>query len=602
MTAEAVATMAQDTGPATDSTIETRELTLRAVLTGLLIGAVLTPCNVYSGLKIGWSFNMSIAAGLLAFGFWGAMHRAGRAPALALRENNINQTAASASASIVSGGLVAPIPALTMLTGQTLPAFWLIVWVFLVSILGVFVAAGLREAMLVRERLPFPAGVATAETLREIHSKSADAARRLHALLGAAGFAGIVKLVIDFGAVVPRFALPFAVPGWAALRSAAPSGVTFSNLGIAFDPSLLMLGFGAIIGLRAGVSLLIGAIAGWLVLSPVAIASGWASAGEPGAMWYEQLITWLLWPGVTLLVVSSLTSFALTVIAAQRRRRLDGKPLQDRKRFDLRAVGALIAVAAALTIACNAFFDINPVLALLAVALSFLLAIVACRVTGETGITPIGALGKVTQLTFGFLAPGQMAANLMTANVTGGAAGQSADLMTDLRTGLEVGATPRLQIIAQSFGILVGSVVGTLVYLFLVPDPAAMLITPQWPAPAVATWKAVAEGLAEGLSSLPASAVAAIAIAAPTGFALALAEHLLPPRLARLLPSAPALGLALVIPAWNSISLFLGALIAAVVTRVSPVTGERYILPVAAGLVAGESLMGIVTIAIQLLG
>ncbi len=319
-------------------------------------------------------------------------------------------------------------------------------------------------------------------------------------------------------------------------------------------------------------------------------------------MWYEPLVTWLLWPGVTLLVVSSLTSFTLTVIASQRRRRREGVAAATRKRIDWRAALALVVVGAALTLACNRFFGINPLLALLAVALSFLLAIVACRVTGETGITPIGALGKVTQLTFGFLAPGHMAANLMTANVTGGAAGQSADLMTDLRTGLEVGATPRLQIIAQSFGILVGSVVGTLVYLFLVPDPARMLITPQWPAPAVATWKAVAEGLAEGLSSLPPSAVAAIAVAAALGFALALAEHLLPETRARYLPSAPALGLAFVIPAWNSISLFLGAAIAALVKGALPLTGERYILPVAAGLVAGESLMGIATIAIKVLG
>ena len=237
----------------------------------------------------------------------------------------------------------------------------------------------------------------------------------------------------------------------------------------------------------------------------------------------------------------------------------------------------------------------------LAVALSFLLAVVACRVTGETGITPIGALGKVTQLTFGFLVPRQMAANLMTANVTGGAAGQSADLMTDLRTGLAVGATPRLQIIAQSFGILVGSVVGTLVYLVLVPDPATMLITPRWPAPAVATWKAVAEGLAHGVSSLPASAVAAIAIAAPRGFALALAERLLPDRTARFVPSAPAIGLAFVIPAWNSISLFLGALAAAAFMRASTPLASRYTLPIAAGLVAGESLMGIVTTAMHVL-
>ena len=580
---------------------DTRELTLRAVVTGLVIGAVLTPCNVYSGLKIGWSFNMSIAAGLLAFGFWGAMHRAGRAPALALRENNINQTAASAAASIVSGGLVAPIPALTMLTGQTLGWPLLIAWVFLVSILGVFVAAALREAMLVRERLPFPAGIATAETLREIHARTGDAARRLHALLGAAGFAGFVKLVVDLGAVGPRLTLPIGIPTWAALRTAAPSGVSFANLGIAFDPSLLMLGFGAIIGLRAGLSLLLGATAGWLILAPVAIANGWATAGAADAMWYEPLVTWLLWPGVTLLVVSSLTAFVLTALSALRRRRTEVAAAKPRGRIDARLAAAFAATALAITLACHVLFDINPAMGLFAVVLSFLLAIVACRVTGETGITPIGALGKVTQLTFGFLAPGQMAANLMTANVTGGAAGQSADLMTDLRTGHEVGATPRLQIIAQSFGILIGSVVGSLVYLVLVPDPAAMLITPQWPAPAVATWKAVAEGLAHGLSSLPASAVAAIAIAAPIGFGFALAERALPRRLARLVPSAPAIGLAFVIPAWNSISLCLGAVAAALLMRASPTLAARFTLPVAAGLVAGESLMGIVTIAVHVL-
>ena len=43
-----------------------RELTVRAVLTGMVLGAILAPCNVYSGLKIGWSFNMSITALLLS--------------------------------------------------------------------------------------------------------------------------------------------------------------------------------------------------------------------------------------------------------------------------------------------------------------------------------------------------------------------------------------------------------------------------------------------------------------------------------------------------------------------------------------------------------
>ena len=54
----------------------------------------------------------------------------------------------------------------------------------------------------------------------------------------------------------------------------------------------------------------------------------------------------------------------------------------------------------------------------IAVALSFWLALVACRVTGETDTTPVGAMGKVTQLIFGGLSPGNVNVNLMSANIT----------------------------------------------------------------------------------------------------------------------------------------------------------------------------------------
>ena len=67
-------------------------------------------------------------------------------------------------------------------------------------------------------------------------------------------------------------------------------------------------------------------------------------------------------------------------------------------------------------------FGIGWALATFGVFLTFVLAIVAARVSGETGITPVGAMGKVTQLTFGVLDPGNVSANLMAANVTGGAA------------------------------------------------------------------------------------------------------------------------------------------------------------------------------------
>ena len=92
------------------------QITVRAVVTGMLIGGLLSLCNIYSGLKIGWSNNMSVTAALLAFAAWRGFAVVGARP-FTLLENNINQTAASSAAAVSSAGLVAGVPALTMLTG-----------------------------------------------------------------------------------------------------------------------------------------------------------------------------------------------------------------------------------------------------------------------------------------------------------------------------------------------------------------------------------------------------------------------------------------------------------------------------------------------------
>ena len=139
-----------------------KSLTIRAVTGGMLLGALLTPCNIYSGLKIGWSFNVSIIALLLASAFWAMLARLKISPRLAADEANITQTTASSSANIISGGLVAPIPALAMLSGNNLPAAQLMAWVFAVSFLGIWVAWYLRASLILSYELPFPTGRATA--------------------------------------------------------------------------------------------------------------------------------------------------------------------------------------------------------------------------------------------------------------------------------------------------------------------------------------------------------------------------------------------------------------------------------------------------------
>src|SRR6185436_7542619 len=135
------------------------------------------------------------------------------------------------------------------------------------------------------------------------------------------------------------------------------------------------------------------------------------------------------------------------------------------------------------------FFGIAWWMGVLAVLVTFLLSIVAARATGETDITPIGAMGKITQLTYGVLAPSNKVTNLMTASITAGAASHSADLLTDLKSGYLLGGNPRKQTISQLFGVLAGTLICVPVYMVIaVPEK---LGTEELPAPAAKVWSSV---------------------------------------------------------------------------------------------------------------
>ncbi|AHL73859.1 peptide transporter [Stutzerimonas stutzeri] len=552
-----------------------RELTLRALLTGLLLGALLTPSNVYSGLKIGWSFNMSIIALLVGFAFWQSLGRALRLPAWSLHESNINQTAASSAASIISSGLVAPIPAYTLITGQQLDTLPLMAWVFSVSFLGIWVAWYLRPSLIVEGGLRFPEGMATLATMQQIYSHGAEATRRLLVLSAAALLAALSKLVDS---------LLWSLPRWA-------PGAQLERLTFSLEPSLLLLGFGGIIGLRVGLSLMLGAVLAWGLLSPWLIAEGLvvmpADASGPQ---FALLIEWLLWPGVSLMVCATLTSLGLRMLRA--RREQSTRPLKPARPNAVPLFGLTLA-AVLVVIMQMTLFDIHPFMAALSIPLAVLLAMVAARVVGSTGIPPIGAIGQLSQLSFGVIAPGQVAINLMSANTAGGAAGQCTDLLNDFKVGHAIGAAPSRQAVAQCFGILVGSLVGVVVYQLLIPDPQAMLITTEWPAPAVATWKAVAEALTAGLGSIGTDIRWAMVAGALTGIGLGALEGLLPMARLRWLPSSAALGLAFIIPASISLMMAFGALLAWLFAARWGGLAERFVIVAAAGLVAGESMAGV---------
>src|SRR5690606_34766185 len=152
---------------------------------------------------------------------------------------------------------------------------WLATWAFSVSIIGVLVGAGLRRRMIEEEGLPFPYGMATAELLADMYNRGREALLRASVLVGAMVAAATAKLTTDLLRVGVWF-----FPGLRRAQAAGAPAVQLSNLGFGLDPSVLMVGVGGLIGLRAALSLAGGALLAWLGLSPWLIARGWVEVAE----------------------------------------------------------------------------------------------------------------------------------------------------------------------------------------------------------------------------------------------------------------------------------------------------------------------------------
>jgi OPT family oligopeptide transporter len=348
--------------------------------------------------------------------------------------------------------------------------------------------------------------------------------------------------------------------------------------------------------------MLVGSLLLYGVVGPILVERG---ITEPG---YRGIVSWTLWPATALMVTSGLLSFALkwrTILRAfgGLAKLVGGSTAADDDdplaRIEVPAswfvIGTLVTGSACVVLG-HLFFGISWWMGAVAVLVTFFLSIVAARATGETDITPIGAMGKITQLVYGVLAPSNITTNLMTASITSGAASNAADLLTDLKSGYLLGGNPRRQTIAQFFGVLGGAIVSVPAYLFVVQRNPEQLGSATLPAPAAKVWAGVAELLAKGIEALPAGALSAIAIGAAVGAVLTLLEEFAPRRLRRWIPSPTGLGIAGVIPAFNSISMFVGALLAWLFAKASPRAAEAYTIPVSSGLIAGESLVGVAII------
>jgi uncharacterized oligopeptide transporter (OPT) family protein len=712
-----------------------RDLTVRAVVSGMLFGGLMSVSNLYIGLKSGWGLGVDIAAIIVMFALFKALKGAGLIKQeFGMMESTMMMTAAVAASWISSAGLVSAVPALTMLTGYQFVWWKLTLLIGIILYSGLFMAIPFKRQMIQVDHLRFPGNIPTGETLKAMYSAGGDAMKKAKAL-GLAGEAGIVLVTLRdilgpklswIGSwMKPQYGLPIKL-----------HKVPLSKLTLTIEPSFIFVGIGALMGIKVGVSMLVGFLFNYAIMAPnliesriikhgppqvsatqmmhapLTVAAGqqfvlvveeatkspilsdgsrvdtlryfWPQAArystvadlkhdltaaklndgvtpnpfygiisvrdslnkELGAplifveatkanTWesrltvaknqdtslvknlgfvagdtqmkavggFRNISAWSLWPGATILVVGGLLALAFqwrtlgrtfgSIFSSLGGNKKNGKKgvLDDIEIPMSWFVPGFLITGLASTILLMWMFNIHWYMGALAVILTFFLAAVAARAGAEIGINPIGALGKVTQLTFGAVSPGNVTTNLMTASVTAGAAASCSDTIGNLFVGHMVGANPRKQFIAQMFGVVAGAFMAVPAYFLLVPD-ASVLGGDKFPAPSALVWQGVAKVLSQGLSTLPPSAVIAIIVAFILGVSIVIVDRMFP-KIKPYTPSPAALGIALTIPAYTSFSMFLGAFIVWILEKKAPAWNEMNTVPIASGWIAGESIAGV---------
>jgi uncharacterized oligopeptide transporter (OPT) family protein len=546
----------------------TSELTPRALAAGLLVGSLLVASNVYMGLATGFWDSGSLFAALFAFALLSATRGGG--PAAGPLETNAAQAVATAmGAAPAAAGLLAAIPALSFL-GVKPPGWTVAAFGAALGVLGVLLALQLRRRLLEEERLPFPTGIATAETISALHGGRRSAGRGA-ALLGAGAASA--------AATVARDVLGWLPQAWAPALAVAGRPAEALTLGVAASP--MLLGAGILVGALNGLTLLAGALLAWAVAAPLLLAHGVVAEAA-----YAPLARWLVWPAAGLFAGSAIVTLGEQVGA------LRGALSDVRGARGARSgawAGAALALGAAAVVAAvgRAELGIPLGVSLAVLLLSAVLGATAARAAGRTDISPAGDMGQLAQGAVGTVMPGHAAANVAGGAIAAGVAAQVVVALWSLEAGRRLGASAARLGRAMLLGVAAGAALAVPLYVLL--ERTRGLGSESLPAPTAIQWRVVAELFARGPSALPPGAGSAALAALALGVALELLSRT---RLRAAVPPPSALAIAFIVPARFSLALAAGALLGAAFVRWRRGAAEWAPLT-ASGLIVGESIAGL---------
>lgn len=567
----------------------TRELTLRAIVIGLLIGTVLTAANTYLGLYAGMTVTGSIPAAIVSMGILRGLLKRGT-----IHENNIVQTIASAGEA-VAAGIIFTVPAMLIAGVWMEFSFWKVSLIGLLGgLLGVLFMIPLRRVLIVEDKeLIYPEGVACAQVLQAGETGGSPMRTILSALGGGLVFKSLVGLVAVFR-------------GTAEVAGRVAGTVLYAGT----DVSVALLGVGVIVGVEIGIAALVGSVIAWVFAipifywqSPLPDQSAMDAAWE---LWNGQI----RYMGVGAMIVGGLASMwkIRGGIAKAVRHLLSGigRAGQVVARTDRDLPNSVVGVAFAV-VAAGTFVLYRSVTGSVSVAVTagvvmlvsslFFVAVSSyiCGLVGSSNNpisgTTICALmfSSVVLLILGMTGSAGILGALGVASIVCCAAATAGDTSQDLKTGQLVGATPRLQQTGQFIGILVPvftiAPVLTLLhkaYGIGTGEPGALL------APQATLFASIAEGLF-GDSSIPWNMVW---IGAVIAVGIVLLDGVLERSGSRFRAHVMPVAVGIYLPLALMVPIFLGGLIGQRLQNHSEGARHKGLL-IASGLIAGEAIAGI---------
>jgi putative OPT family oligopeptide transporter len=468
------------------------EFTLRAVLTGAILGLIFGASSLYLVLKVGLTVSASIPVAVISLALFRGLSKAGLRDASIL-EHNITQTAGSAGESIAFGVGVT-MPAILIL-GFDLELTRVMLVAVLGGLLGILMMIPLRRALIVKEHgvLKYPEGTACAAVLKagasaaDRAAASPSAQAEIHAAeaagLGAAP--GAKAIFTGFGIGLLYKTLNVAFKCWKDVPEKI-FGAPFKAGSVSVEVSPELVGVGYIIGPYIGGLMAGGGVLSYLLLIPLIKFFGEGLPGPlaPGTIPISAMDpgqirgAYVLYIGAGAVAAGGLISLVqalptiwhgfkggLRDIGLSRGNSGAPVPRTDRDlSMKFVGIGAIVLIGA---ITFSPSLHMNALGALLILAFGFLFVTVSSRLTGEIGSSsnPISGMTVATLLftCLVFLLVGwtggkyyvtalSIGAIVCIASSNGGTTSQ------DLKTGFLLGSTPRYQQLAILAGSLLSAV------------------------------------------------------------------------------------------------------------------------------------------------